>query len=465
MFSIPGAVSLRRFWQSARRGRLNTGVEEASAALLGARARARASPAAARLPAAGAARRAFRNLRRSGASVSCAQHGAELRFGRAAAARSTSPAIASPALASRAATRRSRDDESVVLAVPAPVAGAPRSRPHRAARVPRHRQRALPHRGSRARRRCFVGIVGGMAEWVFRKREVLSVTVSAADRLVDTPAEELSLRLWRDAAKAYDLPAEPVPPWQIVKERRATFAATPAQLRRRPHQATRWSNLTLAGDWTDTGLPATIEGAIRSGFAAAERLLAPSLRGRGKALERQRRACQGGGRSAATAFSRVAIAMSDTLMPRYAAPDAEPRVVALDEGVQAATAALLALQREDGHWCFELEADATIPAEYILLQHFLDEIDAEVRGGARALSALDPGRAWRLAAVPWRRPRPLRQHQGLFRAEGGGRFAGRAAHGAGARRRSSRAAAPRAAMSSRASSSRCSARCRGAPCR
>jgi uncharacterized protein with NAD-binding domain and iron-sulfur cluster len=61
----------------------------------------------------------------------------------------------------------------------------------------------------------------------------------------------------------------PVPPARIVKERRATFRATPAQLRRRPSAGTQWSNLHLAGDYVDTGLPATIEGAIRSGFAAA----------------------------------------------------------------------------------------------------------------------------------------------------------------------------------------------------
>jgi predicted NAD/FAD-dependent oxidoreductase len=115
----------------------------------------------------------------------------------------------------------------------------------------------------------FVGLIGGTAEWVFRKREVLSVTVSAADRLMDTAAEELAPLLWREVARAYDLPSDPMPPWQIVKERRATFASTPAQLARRPKPATRWKNLVLAGDWTDTGLPATIEGAIRSGFAAA----------------------------------------------------------------------------------------------------------------------------------------------------------------------------------------------------
>ena len=105
---------------------------------------------------------------------------------------------------------------------------------------------------------------------MFKKPGLLSVTVSAADRLMDTPTDELAAALWRDVAAAYRLPAAPMPPVQIVKERRATFAASRAQLARRPSAATRWPNLTLAGDWTATGLPATIEGAIRSGFTAAE---------------------------------------------------------------------------------------------------------------------------------------------------------------------------------------------------
>jgi squalene-hopene/tetraprenyl-beta-curcumene cyclase len=54
----------------------------------------------------------------------------------------------------------------------------------------------------------------------------------------------------------------------------------------------------------------------------------------------------------------------------------EPGDDALESAVERATAALLALQKPDGHWVFELEADVTIPAEYILLQHYLDEIDA-----------------------------------------------------------------------------------------
>ncbi|HTZ77579.1 MAG TPA: hydroxysqualene dehydroxylase HpnE [Stellaceae bacterium] len=164
--------------------------------------------------------------------------------------------------------------DRVVLAVTAPVAG--RLLPgltvpdaFRAILNAHYRVAAPPDAP------LFVGLVGGTAEWVFRKQEVLSVTVSAADQLMDRSAEELAPLLWQDVARAYALPAEPMPPWQIVKERRATFAATPAQLARRPATETHWRNLVLAGDWTDTGLPATIEGAIRSGFAAAAAVQRP----------------------------------------------------------------------------------------------------------------------------------------------------------------------------------------------
>ncbi len=53
----------------------------------------------------------------------------------------------------------------------------------------------------------------------------------------------------------------------------------------------------------------------------------------------------------------------------------EISAVTLDEAITRAYTALLAQQREDGHWCFPLEADCTIPAEYILMMHFMDEVD------------------------------------------------------------------------------------------
>ena len=114
-----------------------------------------------------------------------------------------------------------------------------------------------------------LGLIGGTAEWVFAFPDRISVTVSGADAIVDKPREELADILWRDVAKAHGLPVA-LPPWQIVKEKRATFAATPEQVKKRAGTETSWINLVLAGDWTDTGLPATIEGAIRSGNKAAE---------------------------------------------------------------------------------------------------------------------------------------------------------------------------------------------------
>ena len=113
-----------------------------------------------------------------------------------------------------------------------------------------------------------VGLIGATAEWVFAFEDRISVTVSAADALIDMDRESLAAQLWADVARLHGLPAA-LPPWQIVKEKRATFAATPAQDAKRPRARTRWDNLILAGDWTDTGLPATIEGALRSGRTAA----------------------------------------------------------------------------------------------------------------------------------------------------------------------------------------------------
>ncbi len=118
-----------------------------------------------------------------------------------------------------------------------------------------------------------LGLVGGLVEWLFAFPQRLSVTVSNADRLVDMPREELAQAIWRDICKAGGVKGE-LPPWQVVRERRATFEATPEQNALRPSASTNWKNLFLAGDWTNTGLPATIEGSVRSGNRAADLVLA-----------------------------------------------------------------------------------------------------------------------------------------------------------------------------------------------
>jgi squalene-associated FAD-dependent desaturase len=118
-----------------------------------------------------------------------------------------------------------------------------------------------------------MGVVGGLVEWLFSFPQRLSITISNGDRLVDMPREELAQALWRDICKAAGISAE-LPAWQIVRERRATFEATPEQNALRPGAVTACKNLFLAGDWTDTGLPATIEGSVRSGDRAADLVLA-----------------------------------------------------------------------------------------------------------------------------------------------------------------------------------------------
>lgn len=124
----------------------------------------------------------------------------------------------------------------------------------------------------------FIGLVNATAEWVFVKSDHVSVTVSAANKLINRPADELAAMIWPNVVDAVDLQGEQaatLPPFRVIKERRATFLASAAQEERRPGAMTPIANLKLAGDWTDTRLPATIEGAIRSGVTAIQAILKP----------------------------------------------------------------------------------------------------------------------------------------------------------------------------------------------
>ncbi len=115
-----------------------------------------------------------------------------------------------------------------------------------------------------------LGVIGGTAEWIFCRGNILSVTVSAAVDLANAPTDEIADATWRDIDRVLALNTPQRPATRVVKEKRATFAQTPENEKRRANARTNHKNLFLAGDWTQTGLPATIEGAIRSGFNAAK---------------------------------------------------------------------------------------------------------------------------------------------------------------------------------------------------
>lgn len=165
-----------------------------------------------------------------------------------------------------------QDDETVVLAVPPDVCGSllpefdppARSNPILNAHYRLEEPAALPWGMP------FLGLTGTEAQWLFARGNSVSVTISAADRLIDRSSDSLADLLWAEIAPVLGRRSRPVPPCRIIKERRATIAQTPAGIARRPATRTAMGNLLLAGDWIDTGLPATIEGSIEAGFYAAK---------------------------------------------------------------------------------------------------------------------------------------------------------------------------------------------------
>lgn len=119
----------------------------------------------------------------------------------------------------------------------------------------------------------FLGLVGSLAQWVFVRPDAASVTVSAAGRALEERPNDLANRCWAEIAGAFGWDEETMPPCRVIKEKRATFDQSPPSLKKRLPARTPYKNLALAGDWTQTHLPATIEGAIRSGETAAATLL------------------------------------------------------------------------------------------------------------------------------------------------------------------------------------------------
>ena len=115
----------------------------------------------------------------------------------------------------------------------------------------------------------FVGVIGGTVDWIFKKKNILSVTISAANYLNNFENEKISEIVWQDVKKVFNLDTIKKPKYKIIREKMATFVQSPEEVLRKPKMYTEYKNVFLAGDWIDTGLPATIEGAITSGYNVA----------------------------------------------------------------------------------------------------------------------------------------------------------------------------------------------------
>ncbi|MFD4949660.1 hydroxysqualene dehydroxylase HpnE [Streptomyces sp. NPDC058239] len=132
-------------------------------------------------------------------------------------------------------------------------------------------------------RRPFFAALGSPVQWVFDRTDAsgltgpgqyLALSQSAADEEIDLPVAELRKRYLPELERL--LPAARgagIRDFFVTRERTATFAPAPGVGRLRPGARTRSPGLSLAGAWTATGWPATMEGAVRSGFSAADAAL------------------------------------------------------------------------------------------------------------------------------------------------------------------------------------------------
>ncbi len=129
--------------------------------------------------------------------------------------------------------------------------------------------------------RAFVGLIDKRVQWVFNKRKIagtpeghpfyLSAVISGAHDFIELSRNDLIWLALEDLEAVFpESKRSRLLHAHVIKEKEATISATPEVENLRPSVDTPLLNLFLVGDWVDTGLPATIEGAVASGFQAAE---------------------------------------------------------------------------------------------------------------------------------------------------------------------------------------------------
>ena len=115
----------------------------------------------------------------------------------------------------------------------------------------------------------FYGLIDSPIHWIFNKGDHLNLVISDADYLIDKSAEEIFEICKTELKKYTKIDESEIEQYKVLKEKRATFIPSNKITYSRPASKTKIKNLFLAGDWTDTGFPSTIESAAKSGRIAA----------------------------------------------------------------------------------------------------------------------------------------------------------------------------------------------------
>ncbi len=120
----------------------------------------------------------------------------------------------------------------------------------------------------------FIGLLGTSSQWVFKvSNDQVCVVISAAEKIAEMTKEDITILAEKELKMCVtELKDHVVTNARVIKEMRATFVPDKGSLSSRPAAKTAVTNLFLAGDWTETGLPATIEGAVKSARSCVEEI-------------------------------------------------------------------------------------------------------------------------------------------------------------------------------------------------
>ena len=120
----------------------------------------------------------------------------------------------------------------------------------------------------------FYGLIDSPVHWIFNKDSHINLVISDANYLMEKSSEEIYEMCLRELKLFTILAESDIQNYKVIKEKRATFIPTNKIINSRPSSKTKINNLFLAGDWIDTGLPSTLESAVKSGRMAAENVAA-----------------------------------------------------------------------------------------------------------------------------------------------------------------------------------------------